>query len=399
MASNTVASTLTGFSRCAVCKIDLKGRFVYVDSEVERILGYTEEELIGKSLFEFLDQSSNELMENLLTCRNHYEKFYDTTYITIINRNKKKKSVRLVASLNFISGNPVNYQLILDTYHQPDSIIEIPTKRDRSRNFIEKLANLEKGTDIEQYLPILKQFSEASMVCLYKLDDNQLELISTAPFNTIKDKNHSKALKTGKFYYDIYENDTDYSYSDRNKVAEAIEIYGHAPDEFVTTLTLNTREKYLIRFIFNQSTDHRKVVRSEKNIRNSIKILKHLDFKSDEDNESITFQFTIGLLEVLGVSAFTTDESGEINGYNLQMTKFVDEKKLTGSYLTLLNNIIYDGTIITNIIDYVTSSYNDDVNSHLKEKILLENGTSVNLNIVKLSDRSLDLTCLFIFSS
>ena len=103
-----------GFTRCAVCKIDLKGRFVYLDEKIESLLGYTKEELFGQSFLDFLDDSSKQLVEKLLAQRNHYETFFDTTRITAFNRSREALAMRAVVSLNFIAGNPVNYQLIID---------------------------------------------------------------------------------------------------------------------------------------------------------------------------------------------------------------------------------------------------------------------------------------------
>ena len=91
--------------------------------------------------------------------------------------------------------------------------------------------------------------------------------------------------------------------------------------------------------MYAQTKDHDKAVRSEKNIVNSIKLLKLLNFENEEKNKSVIFQFAIGLLEVLEISAFITDESGNINGYNPNITKLIHEKKLTGSYLNLLNEM------------------------------------------------------------
>ena len=50
-----------GFKRCAVCKIDLKGRFVYIDERTEHLLGLTKEDLFGKNIIEFLDEPSQKL--------------------------------------------------------------------------------------------------------------------------------------------------------------------------------------------------------------------------------------------------------------------------------------------------------------------------------------------------
>ena len=94
------SSSGIGLTRCAVCKIDLKGRFVYVDEKVEDLLGYTKEDLFGKSLLDFIDEPSQKLIEQLLSHRNHYETFYDSTTITLLDQQRTPVAARAVVSLN-----------------------------------------------------------------------------------------------------------------------------------------------------------------------------------------------------------------------------------------------------------------------------------------------------------
>ena len=68
-------------TRCAVCKIDLKGRFVYIDDETEKLLGLTKEELFGRQFTDFLDQHDIDTISAILTGSNRYETFFDAAQI------------------------------------------------------------------------------------------------------------------------------------------------------------------------------------------------------------------------------------------------------------------------------------------------------------------------------
>ena len=93
MATSSVSASVN-LHRCALCKIDLKGKIVYVDDKIEALLGYSKEELFGKSFSDFLDKSSKALIDQLFSQRNNYEIFYDATNLTILNREKKAITAR-----------------------------------------------------------------------------------------------------------------------------------------------------------------------------------------------------------------------------------------------------------------------------------------------------------------
>jgi PAS domain S-box-containing protein len=44
----------TAVRRCAVCRVDLRGRFVYVDDKVQDLLGYSMEELFARPVVDFV---------------------------------------------------------------------------------------------------------------------------------------------------------------------------------------------------------------------------------------------------------------------------------------------------------------------------------------------------------
>lgn len=98
---------------CAVFKIDLKGRFVYIDDETEELLGLTREELFGKSIYEYISGDSHQTLDAVMGHHKRYESFYEAVPLTICVGDGTMRRLDAVITLNFISGNPVNYQFIL----------------------------------------------------------------------------------------------------------------------------------------------------------------------------------------------------------------------------------------------------------------------------------------------
>lgn len=116
----TISTDQAVSAACAVFKIDLKGRFVYIDDETEDLLGLSREELFGKSIYEFISDESHQMLDTVLGHHKRYESFYESMPLTIRENEGVLRRVEAVITLNFIGGNPVNYQFILINSQAPD---------------------------------------------------------------------------------------------------------------------------------------------------------------------------------------------------------------------------------------------------------------------------------------
>jgi PAS domain S-box-containing protein len=111
--SRTIGTDNSVSTACAVFKIDLRGRFVYIDDETEELLGLTREELFGKSIYEFISSDSHQVLDIILGNHKRYESFYESLSLTMREGGGRLRRLDTVITLNFIAGNPVNYQFIL----------------------------------------------------------------------------------------------------------------------------------------------------------------------------------------------------------------------------------------------------------------------------------------------
>ncbi|MBU0983414.1 MAG: PAS domain-containing protein [candidate division Zixibacteria bacterium] len=119
--TETATTSSRRITRCAVCKIDLKGRFVFVDEEMEKLLGLNQFELFGKALVEFLGECDQEIIELITSKFNRYETFFESARISLRDCHDDPVSGLATFSLNFNAGNPVNYQVIFT----PDSALAV----------------------------------------------------------------------------------------------------------------------------------------------------------------------------------------------------------------------------------------------------------------------------------
>ena len=392
----------TKLRRCAICKIDLKGRFVYIDDKIESILGLTKEELFGKSINEFLDDSSQLIINNLLTQRNKYEIFYDATELNIINCQGENLNAKAIISLNFIAGNPVNYQLIIDTCEEQSFITSPKLDIETEISFLEELILLNSFSEHKRFLNLLMNFSKAPLICLYEIKDDQLEPVcgvsEAAPDDFIFDS-ISKPLQ---FHFDIARDKEEYSPVDDKLVQKAVEKYGLAVDEYLTCLEINDESEYLLRVVFDK-TNEIDIAHCVQNLRLAVGLIMRI-FNSGTGNDnsvdcSFDIRFTIGFLESLSIPAFLINKDGNLIGYNPSMLEYFGKTYLDGTYVKLFDQTAkYNNEdIIPKIIDYVTSSYENQEDEVFQIPINLSKVITKKLSILKISDKTMDLSSCFVF--
>jgi len=118
---------------CAVFKIDLKGRFVYIDDDTEEFFGVDRDELFGRSIYEYLATDSHRVLDELLNRRKRYESIYEVVSLTVRAEQNAIRRFDTVVSLNFIAGNPVNYQMILI----PERTVDLSREKSPERTLLE----------------------------------------------------------------------------------------------------------------------------------------------------------------------------------------------------------------------------------------------------------------------
>ncbi|MBN1212436.1 MAG: PAS domain-containing protein [candidate division Zixibacteria bacterium] len=325
--------------RCAVCKIDLKGRFVYIDDGIEKILGYTKEELFGKLFLDFLKETDHEVFNQLLVHRNHYESFFETANIHLVNRLGQVIPATVVVSLNFIAGNPVNFQIIINA----GTIDRITETADIAVDDYEKFLKEFLASDVpysnNELVCQLRNFTRADAVFIYKIENDRLNLdSSTLPFEgdqTVAGPLHLRAAQTGETY----------SFTDRENVQQAVEREGAAPAEYVIRMGLD--DGYLLRLVF--ADDLSTEAAAEATFRTSLAVrLVDLRLRYQKPGREAVLaddvSFTLNFLDTLGIGALVTDTSGMIRDRNAEAVKLFGRESLTGHYRGLADSLARDNS-------------------------------------------------------
>lgn len=317
--------------RCAVCKIDLKGRFVYIDDGIEKILGYTKEELFGKTFRNFLKDSDHDLIKQLLAHRNHFETYFETANIHLVNRHQQIIPATLVISLNFIAGNPVNYQIIINA-GSLDKNTEMQTGSSNAyQAFFKDCLGGVAALKHSELVCLIRTFTGAEVASIYKIDGEALTLdAGTIPFE-------SEKANPGPLHLRVARSKGTYSFADQDDVRTAIEQEGLAPSEFVCRLECH--DPYLLRLVFND--DLSAEVSSETHSRAGLAAQMAtliLDYEKPgfETGFSGDVGFTLRFLHTLGVGALITDRDGMIRDKNPMAIKMFGAQNLSGHYRELV---------------------------------------------------------------
>ncbi|MEA3297339.1 MAG: PAS domain-containing protein, partial [candidate division Zixibacteria bacterium] len=392
----------TGFTQCAVCKIDLKGRFVYIDENIEELLGYTKEELFGKSLLHFLDETSQEIINQLLLNRNHYETFYDTTTITLISRRNQPVVARTVFSLNFIAGNPVNFQLVLDVEQTSKHSPNRPVGLMSLEGFLEGIMALESPSEFRGFLGLLRKFTGAHQASLYLIDDKTLEPRSGASDDNSVEFAFTSIPETTALHQRVAESGEIYSFTDEDAVQNAIEEDGTAPNEFVSRLSFDGFRQYLLRLIFSENTEPASMQVAITNTMLALRLvppLMQIDREGDTASDpTIDVKFTVGFLGNLGIGAILTQSDGRIVGYNQALLEMLGNSKL-GDYYTDLIRFLETHTsadLEESVARHFLSSVTEEGCEDLRIPVRFPSGKEQLLIVTRLSDADGDLSACMV---
>ncbi len=169
--------------QCPVFKIDRQGRFVYIDSRTEKLLGVSAEELFVKNIEEFLDKESFDALRHILDSGRSCETFHYPLNANIYDISGKVHSYSIVVSQNFVAGNPANYQLILVPGEQSTERQEAYVADGHKKDILADLARAVVGNeeiDIGQIAETVVTDENILRIEIYLLTKSQPELLSSA---------------------------------------------------------------------------------------------------------------------------------------------------------------------------------------------------------------------------
>jgi hypothetical protein len=174
-------TTIDEIVRCPVFKIDLKGRFVYVDDMTESLLRCPRDLLFGRSIRSYLSNKSFSIVQDIFQRWRHYETSFEAADLEIIDSDSERHGLTAVISLNFIAGNPANYQVVLIPQLSIKHLVAEKTRYERVfGKLFELVANNETSDIWEKLIEIIHQLDEVNMIGIYCLKNRDLNLLASS---------------------------------------------------------------------------------------------------------------------------------------------------------------------------------------------------------------------------
>lgn len=377
------------FNRCAVSKVDLKGRFVYVDSAIESLLGFSKDELFGRPMLDFLDESSCRLLERLLSQRNHYETFFESAMLTFVNKAGDTVVAKVIASLNFAAGNPVNFQLIID---MPTNVRSVDGDRKVSFSWPEfygKMMSFDYSSPWQGVVDLLGGSGFADTVIVYQFEEDAFSPVAAAGRGGAEAD--IKSLPSiSDLHRRLNESGAEYSCLNEEHVREAVESIGQAPDEFVVHFIAEDKSSFILRLIFAEALSEQQASLSVEQAR---LLLDHIKWRANalsgarSDDPLHTLQFTVGFLDSIGIGAALTDADGVLTGFNPKMAELLKSKTVSGSYRDLFRRLseFNPPEVESAVLNYMATPLDGDNPANLVVQIALADDVIATLTVIRLS--------------
>jgi PAS domain S-box-containing protein len=302
--------------RCAVCKIDLKGRFVYIDDETESLFGLTKEELFGQPLELFLAEEDRDVVNSILCERSRYETFYDAASIKLLRHNGEPFYAGVIISLNFIAGNPVNFQFIINP--------ETPTGGSSAkvvspdRTFVNAISRVAGPINWLGLRSSLQEYCRAQFVAVYRVRRSGLELLPE-----LRNEQDPTVSETSKIHEAVAQSGEDYVFVSSRCVQQAVELDGQAPHEIIFRLDLRDHGPTVFRLSFDQSICDDAATTAVHRAEFAARLLSRVvglepDEAASHDGPSDNLSINNALSQV-SIGLMQTDGSGRVTAYNAAM--------------------------------------------------------------------------------
>ena len=167
--------------RCAVFKIDFKGRLVFIDDLAEQLLQLPAENLFGRHIKEFLTEESYTALMAFLKRSRHFETVFEAFDLIIVDVSGREHFLKAIISLNFIGGNPSNYQIILVPPSVAIQTAGESAGTDQLLVFLcELIAETNSNMDWGQLTEIFTIIPELLRIGIYRFDGETLHLLAAS---------------------------------------------------------------------------------------------------------------------------------------------------------------------------------------------------------------------------
>jgi len=241
---------------CAVGKVDLRGRFVLADEACEALLGYSQDELFGRPLTEFVIEPDQATVEALLVQYSQYEPVHQTATVSLIPAGGDSIPVTIVTALNFVAGNAVNFQVILTPCEAAASTSSpaVAGTGPGQTEVIGEFFDAATARDWPTLVTLLAQIAASDECLFYQVHNESLDLITTSADPSANAEPVSTAGEPNDLHWWVANAKEAYRFDNASDVQSALQAVATAPTELLIPFVDSTSDG-LLRFVYSDDSE------------------------------------------------------------------------------------------------------------------------------------------------
>jgi len=364
----------TTVRRCPFCKIDLKGRFVYVNEQAEELFGQPQVELFGRRFREFLDPADHAAIDQITRQSSHFETVHDVAQVTIVRRDGRRVPISAIISLNFRGGTPVNYQVIIDISAATGRVAVRPlsSEQNHALDVIAGLLRSEPACPSDELAAALAHLTDAGSVTFYDCGNEGWRTVASYPAASPAEEGAGQP-----------ESGSDLSTS----------------EELVLDYELPNPERALVRFIFPGCDDEEDMNRNRRHAETAAALLRRLwPVPKAEPSPSGLPDAVSAIVDHLPHGVLITAADGTIKQVNqtaLRLLGATESPRSREDFLTLLSSR-NEPSVIQTIRDSLAAQGNCDYVPELVLRVELPESHAAEMTVASLPVGEANNGALFI---
>ncbi len=322
--SSTTPAEVARITRCAVCKIDLKRRFTYIDDHTEELLQATREELFGKPFVDSLDPTDQPALNELFARYSRYEATFDAIRVTLVGKAGLRTPVKIIVSMNFIGGSPVNYQIVINPEEASAPLAGAQANYDHESllAMLTTLVQTGENPDWHTLAPVLRELAGVPAVQVYRAVGKEITCLA-------KSATAQAPVDQGELIDSIIAG------------AAAEEFLGNLgdvqamlpDDELLTEIARGDGERWIFRFRFD-AHDNAQRAAAKQQVDVAIGIIRRLTAIHGPSVATVLsapdWTPILNLFDRAGLGAACVAKDGQISGVNRAFANLFDHRPPTG---------------------------------------------------------------------
>src|SRR5690606_33560855 len=166
-----------------------------------------------------------------------------------------EQPVFMIAALNFVAGNAVNFQVVFHTLAGSDALPAAAQSRHPFERLLQVVSSLSEHLPWDSLVCPLQQLSRAKECLVYRIDGDTLTQLATSADPAGGLNAVSLVGPADDFHWWLSQSGERYRFDYPDNVRAALEGIAEAPTELIVPVATIAEEKFLVRCVYDAVTE------------------------------------------------------------------------------------------------------------------------------------------------